>query len=173
MAQAIDEGTAERLKSLLIDMMEGKDWNSMTNDIERYQKIKELVINAFEAVLVLSPHQVRVFIQEKIDRLKGYDFIFEFEELETFLKFVGIITTGLLSNLDEKGIADYAAPHEAVGKLDSLVRINEKGIYSEANVGMLGAAMTVELHGLKARLEKIDWKKGWADTENNDDHDYD
>lgn len=152
----------EKVKDLLAKV-EKADWETMKNDIERYQKIKELIINAFTSILELSPQPIRVIIQSKIKKIEESDPIFEFEELESFLKLVHILTTGLLSSLDEKDIKDYAAPHQAVGYLDRLVRINENKEYSENNVVSLGAAFTVELKGLIIRLEKIDWKKGWKD----------
>jgi hypothetical protein len=154
-----------KLRDLLTGMVEEKEWGSMVNDIERYQKIKKLVITAFEAVTSLCPYQIRIVIESKIEQFNEQDAIYEFSELESFLKLVHISATSILSTLDNKKIDDYAAPHQAFGHLDSLVRINETGDYSESNVSSLGAAISVELEMFQKRLDKIDWKKGWDDKD--------
>jgi hypothetical protein len=172
-----DPSVEDRLKELLMGMLQEDDWTLMTTDIERYQKIKEIVTNAFKAVLELSPLQVKIVIQENINKLEAYDPIFEFHELEDFLTLVGILTTGMQSGLDDKTVDDYAAPHQAVCCLDKLVRINDEKRYSEENVSTMGAAIAFELKTLKFRLEKIDWKKGWKESDKKsndfDDADYD
>ena len=157
----MEDDVKEKIKTLLVDATEKRDWGSMVNDIERYQKIKELVISAFEVVGVLCPKQVRITVEDKVKILKDQEMFFEFEELEGFLKLVQIFATSLLSSLDEKELKDLATPHKALGHLDALVRINENKKYSEKNVGALGAAMSIELESLKVRLEKMDWKEGW------------
>lgn len=158
----MDNALREKVLSLLTGVKE-KEWQTMKNDIERYQKIKELIINAFRVVLEICPQQVRITILDKINKMEESDPIFEFEELEGFISLAKIFSTSILSSLDEKKIKDYAIPHQVIGHLDSLTRVNEKGQYSESNVCLLGASISVELEGLKARLEKMDWKEGWGE----------
>jgi hypothetical protein len=138
-------------------------WESMANDIERYQKIKGLSIDAFRAILTVMPQQVRLTIQNKVNQLEESDPLFEYDDLLNFLKLTQIIATGLISNLDDKNIHDYAGPHQAAGMLDRLLRHNEGGKYSEENMSQMGASFSLELMRLKAGLQKIDWKKGWKD----------
>lgn len=166
----MSEGTQSqkgRFEKLIEEMLQGKiqksEWDSMTNDIERYNKMIELVINAYTAVIEICPPQVKVLIEAKVKQFKTFDFVCEFEEFEAFLGLAKITSTSLQGALDDKKVADYAAPHQIITQLDSLCRINDENEYSEDNVAAMGAAMAMKLMMLKTRLETIDWKKGWKD----------
>jgi hypothetical protein len=151
----------QRIEELLIGITQQKDWNSMANDLEVCNAIKELLINSFKAVLFLSPLPVRDLIQANIDKLEETGFLWSFEDLEGVFTLAYISSTSLLSTLDNKKIHDYAAPHRAIGGLDALLRLNEEKKYSENNAAEFGAAVSVQLEMLKYRLDEIDWKEGW------------
>lgn len=157
-----DNKELEEINAVMVSSLaKVEGWDSMANDIERYQKIKSLSIDAFKAILTIMPPQVKLTVQNKVDQLEESDPLFEYEDLLNFLKLTQIIATGLISNLDDKKIDDYAGPHQAAGMLDKLLRHNESGKYSEENMSEMGASFSLELLRLKNGIEKIDWKKGW------------
>ncbi len=134
-------------------------WESMVNEIEVYQTIKKVVIDSFKSVLESMPPQIRSVVQNKIDALEGYEAIYSFEELGSFLSFASICSTSILSNLDDKDIPDYAAPHYIVVGLDTLVQMQKSN--ADKNVRQLGAGLVGAMYGLRERILKTDWKKGW------------
>ncbi|HEY5588127.1 MAG TPA: hypothetical protein VIK86_04125 [Candidatus Paceibacterota bacterium] len=159
----IDEVKFKEFEAMLIESLSKiEGWESMTNDIEIYQKIKSLVIGSFECTLSIMPPQVKANVVVSMDKLLKTGYLFEFEDLEDFLKFSQILSTSLLSNLDDKKIQDYAAPHKIVGILDKILRLNEDGEYDENNIALMGAAFNLGLFNLKAQIENTDWKKGWT-----------
>lgn len=136
-------------------------WDSITTDIEIFQKIKALIVRAFEEILPLSAEPVKVTIGHSIEKIKNSEFIWEYEDLISFIKFCQITSVSLLSSLDDKKIADYAAPHQAMGFVDELLHLNDQNIYGKENLSLIGATFSVKVRLLSNRLEKIDWKKGW------------
>lgn len=161
----IDEVKFKEFEAMLIESLSKiEGWESMTNDIEIYQKIKSLVIGSFECTLSIMPPQVKANVEVSMSKLTKTGCLFEFEDLENFLKFSQILSTSLLSNLDDKKIQDYAAPHKVVGVLDGVLRLNEEGTYNENNIASMGAAFNLGLFKLKAQIENTDWKKGWISS---------
>ncbi|MFA6386161.1 MAG: hypothetical protein WCW04_00085 [Candidatus Paceibacterota bacterium] len=160
----IDENEFKKFEAMLIDSLSiAEGWESMTNEIEIYQKIRSLVIGSFECTLSIMPPQVKANVEISVDKLKNSGYLFEFEDLTSFLIFAQILSTGLLSNLHDKKIQDYAAPHKVVGILDGVVRLNENCCYSENNLTKMGAAFNLGLFKMKVLMETIDWKMGWSD----------
>lgn len=156
------EEQTNKLKEMLAgSLMKVEGWASIKTDIEIYHKIRGLLVEAFKLILDLSPYQVRVTIQDKVNKLEEREQLWDYEELLGFIKFAQILSTGLLSSLDDKEVHDYAAPHQAINFLDNFLRQIDGSKYSEETLPSLGATFSLELHGLKTQLEKIDWKKGW------------
>jgi len=158
--KTIDEKIAD-----MIPKFREKFWVPMQNDIERYQKIKQKIIEGFNYILAIAPAQVRVTIEDKRDQLEDLGFIWDFEELIAFIKLAQIHTTTLLSSLRDEDIADYAAPHEAVNALDHFIRLEERVEDYEkysGDVSLLGATYAVNFTELEIRIKSIDWRKDWS-----------
>ena len=157
-------------KQKVIDMAEDlliqgihkeEGWVSITTDIEIFQKIKSLIVQAFEEVLPLSAEPVKVTIGHSIDKIKNSEFIWEYVDFVSFVKFCQIISESLLSSLDDKKIPDYAAPHQAMGFVDEVLHLNDQNIYDKDSLSLMGAAFSFKVNFLTQKFEKIDWKKGW------------
>ena len=134
-------------------------WKAMRNHIEVYQNIKQVVIKAFESILLSMPPQIQPFVQDKIDKLNETGPLFEFEDLKSFFDLAEIHSSSLLDNLDNKEVKDYAAPYTIVASLDRIVRIHES--YSEKDMPRLGSGLVGGLYSLKEIIKKTDWNKGW------------
>ncbi len=149
----------------MIPLFRERFWIPMQNDIERYQKIKQRIIDGFNYILAIAPAQVRVTIEDKRDQLEDLGFIWDFEEMVAFISLAQIHTTTLLSSLRDKDIADYAAPHEAVNALDHFIRLEECAEDYEKysnDISLLGATYAVNFTELEIRVKRIDWQKGWS-----------
>ncbi len=137
-----------------------KNWELMANDIEKYQKMKELIIESFKSILDLMPPQVKITVQDKINNLNNTDAIYEYEELIGFIKLAKIHSESLLSSLDDKDIPDYAAPYKAVSYLNTVISLTIEND-SENNLNQMGVAFVGRLHASRDQIEKIDWAEGW------------
>ncbi len=157
------EDVLKKLESILIDSLsKSEEWILMVNDLEMYHKIQSLIIESFECTLSIMPPQIKAKVETIMGKLRNVSYIFEYDDLVNFLTFAQILSTSLLSDLDDKEIHDYAAPHKIVGVLDTAIRLNKKE-YSEENLPEMGAFLNLGLFKLKAAIENTDWKKGWKD----------
>lgn len=157
----IDEDIINKLESILIDSLsEAEGWRTMTNDIEIYYRMKTLVIGTFECVLCIMPVQIKAKVETIMGKLNDAGCVCEYEDWLCFLKFAQILSTSLLSDLDNRKIKDFATPHKIVGILDAAIRLDEKQ-YSEMSLPEMGARLNLGLFKIKAVVGNTDWKEGW------------
>jgi len=135
----------------------------MTNDIERYQKIKSLTIDAFVSIRDSSSPQVKSVIQLRIKKIENrHDVICEFAEMMDFLYFVKINFETLQTILDDKNDPEYATPHKALCILEEMFKQNNEGImYKEDNLNLIGTMFSYTLFRFQMRIETFDWSRGW------------
>lgn len=136
-------------------------WKAMQNEIEVFQTIKKIVLDAFQSVMPSMPHQLRLVFQEKIDRLKETDHLFELDDLYAFFVQAKIVSSSMLSDLDNNNIKDYAAPFTVIKGLDSLIRFHERYEKENINILELGTLMVGGLYGLREKMLQTDWRSGW------------
>ena len=134
-----------------------ESWQSMKNDIEKYQKIKELIIESFKSILDSMSPEIRTVVQDKINKLDQTEAIFEYKELENFLKLAQTFSETLLNSIDNKEVFNYSVSFKILNYLNKMMHWNEEKNYHESDLDTIGVDFVLNLISFKLRIQQNNW----------------
>jgi len=134
----------------------GNTWAEMTNEMQKFFKVREIISTSFKAILSqFSEHELLSVRKSLADfEEKEMDWIDNFIEVFNFSK---IIAARLESGIDLMHSQDYAAAHEAAGLLEELLYTEDVESCTLDTFDVFAADFTRKIVEFSAKIKKFDW----------------